>query len=91
MKCNCTLYIRTDPSTPVGKIHPAGVSDITVEAAMSSIMDCEDSVTAVDAEDKLLVYTVRHVVNLAIEILYCVVSNLSYSYVMFMYVLFVHV
>jgi malate synthase len=50
---------RTNRSTPVGAIHHAGVSDITVEAALSTIMDCEDSVAAVDAEDKYLVYKVK--------------------------------
>jgi malate synthase len=48
------LYIDIviDPSTPVGQQDKAGISDILVEAAVSAIMDCEDSVAAVDAEEK---------------------------------------
>ncbi len=46
-----------DPSTPVGATDKAGIADIIVEAALTTIADCEDSVAAVDAEDKLLAYT----------------------------------
>jgi malate synthase len=46
-----------DPGTPVGATDKAGIADIIVEAALTTIADCEDSVAAVDAEDKLTAYT----------------------------------
>ncbi|MEX0969166.1 MAG: malate synthase G [Paracoccaceae bacterium] len=51
------LEILVDPSTPVGAQDAAGISDIYLEAAVSVIMDCEDSVAAVDAQDKVLAYS----------------------------------
>ena len=50
------IELVMDPSTPVGKSDPAGLSELRVEAALTAIMDCEDSVAAVDAADKVLAY-----------------------------------
>jgi malate synthase len=48
--------ICTDPEHPVGRDAPGNICDVIVESAITTIQDCEDSVAAVDAEDKTQVY-----------------------------------
>ena len=51
------IEVQFDRDHPVGRTDKAGISDIVLEAALTTIADCEDSVAAVDAEDKLVAYT----------------------------------
>ncbi len=48
--------IQIDPDHPIGRTHAAGVKDVIMESALTTIQDCEDSVAAVDGEDKTIVY-----------------------------------
>ena len=48
--------VCVDPASVIGKTDKANISDVILESAVTAIMDCEDSIAAVDAEDKTLVY-----------------------------------
>lgn len=49
------IDLEIGPEHPIGRQHPAGVRDVVLESAVSTIMGCEDSVAAVDAADKAVV------------------------------------
>ena len=51
------IEVMFEPDHRVGKIDPSGISDVILEAALTTIVDLEDSVAAVDAEDKVAAYT----------------------------------
>lgn len=50
------IEVVIDAGTEIGKTDPAGISDVRLESAITTIMDCEDSIAAVDADDKAEVY-----------------------------------
>ncbi|MFT3689427.1 malate synthase G [Paenirhodobacter sp.] len=50
------IIVDVNAEHPIGRTDPAGICDVRLESAVSAIMDCEDSVAAVDAEDKVLAW-----------------------------------
>ena len=53
---NLHVELLIDRDDPIGRSHPAGVKDVQMEAAVTTIQDCEDAVAVVDAEDKARLY-----------------------------------
>ena len=51
------IEVMFEPDHPIGKTDPSGISDVILEAALTTIVDLEDSVAAVDADDKVAAYT----------------------------------
>ncbi len=56
------IELQINPRHSIGKLHSSGIKDIILESALTTILDFEDSITAVDAEDKTLAY--RHLLGL---------------------------